>query len=48
MFVHPSIRQDIRYPAGYLVSGPYPVSGFWLSRISGLPDIRQNQYLVHP
>jgi hypothetical protein len=30
------------YPAGY------PVSGFWISRISGQPDIRQKQYPVHP
>jgi hypothetical protein len=26
----------------------YPVSGFWISRISGWPDIRQKQYPVHP
>jgi hypothetical protein len=35
-------KYPARYPAGY------PVSGFWFSRISGRPDIRQNQYPVHP
>jgi hypothetical protein len=46
--VKPSIRPDIRYPA--LTENPagYPVSGFWISRISGQPDIRQKQYPVHP
>jgi hypothetical protein len=33
---------QIRYLAGY------PVSGFWISRLSGRPDIRQKQYPVHP
>jgi hypothetical protein len=37
-----------KYPAGYPVSGPYWISGFWISRISGGPDIRQKQYPVHP
>jgi hypothetical protein len=30
------------------MSGPYRISGFWMNRISGLPDIRQKQYPVHP
>jgi hypothetical protein len=42
--IRPDIRLDIRYPA---LTG-YPVSGFWISRISGRPDIRQKQYPVHP
>jgi hypothetical protein len=33
---------EAKYPAGY------PVSGFWISRISGRPDIQQKQYPVHP
>jgi hypothetical protein len=42
--VRTSIRPYIRYPA---LNG-YRVSGFWISRISGRPDIRQKQYPVHP
>jgi hypothetical protein len=48
----PSIRPDIRYPAitgtGYPAITGYPISGYWISRISGRPDIRQKQYPVHP
>jgi hypothetical protein len=41
----PSIRPDIRYPA---ITG-YPVSGFWIGRISGIrlldqPDLRPAGY----
>jgi hypothetical protein len=41
--IRPDIRPYIRYPAltGYLAG--YPVSGFWISRISG-----QKQYPVYP
>jgi hypothetical protein len=42
--IRPDIWPDIRYPA--LIG--YPVSSFWISRISGWPDIRQKQYPVHP
>jgi hypothetical protein len=42
--IRPDIRPNIRYPA--LIG--YPVSGFWISRISGWPDIRKKQYPVHP
>jgi hypothetical protein len=38
----------IRYPALTGYPAGYPVSGFWISRISGWPDIRQKQYPVHP
>jgi hypothetical protein len=44
IIVKPSIRPDIRYP----VFTVYPLSGFWISWISGRPDIRQKQYPVHP
>jgi hypothetical protein len=39
-----------KYPAGYPALTGYPVSCFWISRISGRPDIRQKQYRypVHP
>jgi hypothetical protein len=43
-----SIRPDIRYPALTGYPAVYPVSGFWISRISSQPDIRQKQYPVHP
>jgi hypothetical protein len=43
-----SIRPDIRYPALTGYPAGYPVSGFWISRISGHPDIQQKQYPVHP
>jgi hypothetical protein len=39
---------DIRYPAFTGYPAGYPVSGFWIRRISGRPDIRQKQYPVHP
>jgi hypothetical protein len=41
-YVEPDIRQDVRYPAWY------PVSGFQVSWISGQMNIRPNQYTVHP
>jgi hypothetical protein len=47
-----NIRPDIQYPALTGYPAGYPVSGFWVSRISGQPDIRpdilQKQYPVHP
>jgi hypothetical protein len=43
LFYQKYICQD-KYPA---LTG-YPVSGFWISRISGRPDIWQKQYPVHP
>jgi hypothetical protein len=48
IFVKTNIRPDIRYPALTGYPAGYPVSGFWISRISGRPDIRQKQYPVHP
>jgi hypothetical protein len=39
-----SIRPDIRYPALAGYPAGYPASGFWISRISGRPDIQQKQY----
>jgi hypothetical protein len=48
IFVKTNIRPDIRYPALNGYPAGYPVSGFWISRISGRPDIRQKQYPVHP
>jgi hypothetical protein len=38
------IRPDIRYPAITGYPAGYSVSGFWISRISGRPDIRQAGY----
>jgi hypothetical protein len=46
--VKTNIRPDIRYPALKGYPAGYPVSGFWISRISGWTDIRQKQYPVHP
>jgi hypothetical protein len=40
IFVKPSVRPDIRYPALTGYSAGYPVSGFWFSRISGKISIR--------
>jgi hypothetical protein len=40
MFVNPSIRPDIRYPALTGYPAGYPVSGFWFGRISGKISIR--------
>jgi hypothetical protein len=37
----PDIRPDNRYPA-------FSLAGYPAGRISGRPDIRQNQYPVHP
>jgi hypothetical protein len=42
------IRPDIRYPACTGYPAGYQVSGFWIDRMSGRPNIRQNQYPVHP
>jgi hypothetical protein len=38
----------LQYLAGYPALTGNPVSGFWISWISGWPDIRQKQYPVHP
>jgi hypothetical protein len=46
--VKPSIRPDNRYPALTGYPAGYPVYGFWISWISGQPDIRQKQYPVQP
>jgi hypothetical protein len=46
--IRPDIWPDIRNPALTGYPAGYPVSGFWISRISGRPDIRQKQYPVHP
>jgi hypothetical protein len=40
------IRPDFRYSACSLAGSP--VYDFYIDRISGRPDIRQNQYTVHP
>jgi hypothetical protein len=46
--VKQSIQPDIRYLALTGYPAGYSVSGFWIIRISGQPDIRQKQYPVHP
>jgi hypothetical protein len=40
----PSIRPDIRYPALTGFPAGYPVSGFWISRISGVSLVTNKLY----
>jgi hypothetical protein len=46
--VKPTIWPNIQYPALTAYPAEYPVSGLWISRISGRADIWLKQYLVHP